>query len=294
MSDALSMPGVPSADVPPTGALKGLRIGISVGASADLDRLGLEETRFRTLLGELARLVVSAGGGLAYGGNLGQGGYTRFLVEQLREHAPSSRPLLNTLAWTEHRKLSLSELADQRERFGRYAEIVCLSIDGDPVDPAEGRGEDPVPDSDPETARRALTGMRRHLMRQVDAHLILGGRRGGFLGTLPGLVEEALLALKADLPVYPAAGYGGVTADIAAALGVDGAPDIPGPSDAAPPDPRLLDGLGRLRQFTASPDWTGLRNGLTADENERLAGSRSPGEIAELASLGLGRLRRGT
>lgn len=188
----------------------------------------------------------------------------------------------------------MSELVDQRERFGRYAEIVCLSIDGAPVDPAEGRGEDPVLESDPETARRSLTGMRRHLMRQVDAHLILGGRRGGFLGTLPGLVEETLLALKADLPVYPAAGYGGVTADIAGALGVDGAPDIQGPSDATPPDPRLLDGLGQLRQFTASPDWTGLRNGLTADENERLAGTRSPGEIAELASLGLERLRRGT
>ncbi|MFF8354221.1 hypothetical protein ACF063_12285 [Streptomyces chartreusis] len=27
---------------------------------------------------------------------------------------------------------------------------MCLSVDGDPVDPAEGRGEDPVPDSDPE------------------------------------------------------------------------------------------------------------------------------------------------
>ncbi|MER5937731.1 hypothetical protein ABT121_10470 [Streptomyces sp. NPDC001928] len=94
---------------------------------------------------------------------------TPFLIERMREYAPPSR--------------------------------VFLSVDGEPVGPAEGRGEDPVPESDPETARRSLTGMRRYLMRQVDAHLILGGRRGGFQGTLPGLLEEALLALEADLPV---------------------------------------------------------------------------------------------
>ncbi|WP_405588440.1 hypothetical protein [Streptomyces sp. NBC_01092] len=277
-------------------SLKGLRIGVSVGTSADLDRLGLAETEFRSVLGELVGLVVAAGGTPVYGGSLRQDGYTPFLIERMREYAPPSRPLLNTLAWTEHRKLPLSELADQRQRFGRYAEIVFLSVDGEPVDPAEGRGEDPVPESDPGTTRRALTGMRRYLMRQVDAHLILGGRRGGFLGTLPGLLEEALLALEADLPVYLAAGYGGVTAEIAKALGVPGAPEVPEPSDATPPDPRLLNGLDRLRQFTDAPGWTGLRNGLTAEENQWLAGSRSPREIAGLASRGLAQLglRRST
>ncbi|WP_324785170.1 hypothetical protein [Streptomyces sp. H51] len=280
-------------DALPAGSLKGVRIGVSVAGSADLDRLGLAESGFRTVLGELARLVVTAGGTLAYGGNLRQDGYTVFLVEQLRAYAPSSRPLLNCLAWTEHRSLSLSELALRREQFGRHGEIVCLSVDGEPVDPAAGRGEDPVPETDPETGQRALTGMRRHLMRHVDAHLLLGGRRGGFLGALPGLVEEALLALEAGPAVYLAAGYGGVTADIVRALGLEGAPEVPRPSDATPPDPRFIDGLERLRALADAPGWAGLRNGLTDEENRQLAGSRLPQEIAALASRGLGRLRRG-
>lgn len=281
-------------DALPAGALKGMRIGISVAASADLDRLGLAETRFRTVLGELAQLVVTAGGGLAHGGNLRHDGYTVSLIERMRTYAPSSRPLLNCLAWTEHRALPLSEIGLRREQFGRHGEIVCLDVDGDPVDPSAGRGESPVPESDPGTRQRALTGMRRYLVRHVDAHLLLGGRRGGFQGALPGLVEEALLALEAGLPVYLAAGYGGVTAEIAKTLGVGGAPEVPRPSDATPPDPRLLDGLERLRALASAPAWTGLRNGLTDEENRRLAASHHPQEIAALASRGLGRLRRTT
>jgi hypothetical protein len=284
--------GTYMSDALPTDALKGMRIGISVATSADLDRLGLAETQFRTVLGELAQLVVTAGGKLAYGGNLRPDGYTIFLIEQMRTYAPSSRPLLNCLAWSEHRKLALSELEQHREQFGRYGEIVCLSVDGEPVDPAVGRGEAPEPEPDPEVRHRALTGMRRYLMGRVDAHLLLGGKRGGFRGALPGLVEEALLALEAGLPVYLAAGYGGVTAEIARTLGIDGVPEVPGPSDATPPDPRFLDGLRRLRAVADASTWTGLRNGLTDEENRQLAGSHYPQEIAALASRGLGRLRR--
>ncbi|MGW4159956.1 hypothetical protein [Streptomyces sp. NPDC004788] len=286
--------GTYMSDALPTDALKGMRISISVATSADLDRLGLAETQFRTVLGELAQLVVTAGGKLAYGGNLRQDGYTLFLIEQMRTYAPSSRPLLNCLAWTEHRKLSLSELDFHREQFGRYGEIVCLSVDGEPVDPAAGRGEAPAPEADAEIRHRALTGMRRYLMRHADAHLLLGGKRGGFRGALPGLVEEALLALEAGLPIYLAAGYGGVTAEIARALGLGGAPEVPHPSDATPPDPRFVDGLERLRALADAPEWAGLSNGLTDEENRQLAGSHYPQEIAALASRGLGRLRRGT
>lgn len=276
----------------PPGGLKGLRIGVSVAPSADLDRLGLTEARFRAVLGELARSVVTADGRLAYGGNLSEDGYTAFLAGQAHLHAPGSRPLLACVPFSEHRSLPLPELAGRLDRFARQAEIVCLDADGSPVDATTGRGAAPEPVTDPRVRHRALTGMRRHLMRRVDAHLLLGGRRGGFQGALPGLVEEALLALEAGLPVYPAAGYGGVTADIAKALGIDGAPHLPDPSDATPPDPRLLDGLARLRALADAAARRNSGNGLTDEENRRLAGSRDPGEITALAARGLARLRQ--
>lgn len=282
------------AEALPPDSMKGMRIGVSVAPSADLDRLGLAETDFHTVLGELAQSVVTAGGELVYGGNLSPDGYTAFLVEQMRIHAPSRRPLLCCVPWTEHRALPLPELVSRIGQFGEHAEIVCLDAHGAPVDPAAGRGEDPVPVSAPEDRRGALTGMRCHLVRRVDAHLLLGGRRGGFAGVLPGLLEEALLALETGVPVWLAAGYGGVTAEIAKALGIDGAPVVADPSDASPPDPRLLDGLARLRALAADPARRVPGNGLTDEENRELAGCRDPLRITALVGRGLGRLRRET
>ncbi|MFG2629454.1 hypothetical protein [Streptomyces sp. NPDC048473] len=282
----------------PADALEGTRIGVSVGTSADLPSLGLDEARFRTTLGELVRLLLSAGASLAYGGNLRQDGYTGLLLNQVREVAPASRPLLHCLAWYEHRAAPLSELAARLKEFARHGELVCLSVDGEPVDPAEGRGEEPVPESDPATRARALTGMRRHLTGRVDGQLLLGGKRDGFLGSLPGLLEEALLALEAGRPCYLAAGFGGVTADIARTLGVEAAPDAPRAPDTASPhlDPRLVDGLRRLRALVDEPGRAGhlprgLTNGLTAQENRVLTGTRSPLEIASLTAVGVERLR---
>ncbi|MFD4974674.1 hypothetical protein [Streptomyces sp. NPDC058424] len=286
----------------PADALKGTRIGVSVGTSADLPSLGLDEARFRTNLGELVRLLLSAGASLAYGGNLRQDGYTGLLLDQVREVAPASRPLLHCLAWYEHRSAPLSELATRREEFARHGEMVCLSVDGEPVDPAEGRGEEPVPESDPATRARALTGMRRHLAGRVDGQLLLGGKRDGFLGSLPGLLEEALLALEAGRPCYLAAAFGGVTADIARTLGAEAAPDAPRAPDTASPDPdpdldpRLVDGLRRLRALMDEPGRAGhlpkgLTNGLTTQENRVLTGTRSPLEIASLTAVGVERLR---
>ncbi|MFD7202198.1 hypothetical protein [Streptomyces sp. NPDC059893] len=277
----------------PADALKGTRIGVSVGTSADLHALGLDEQRFRTALGELVRLLLSAGASLAYGGNLRQDGYTGLLLDQVREVAPTARPLLHCLAWYEHRAAPLSELTARRVEFARHGEVVCLSVDGEPVDPAEGRGEEPVPEPDPATKAHALTGMRRHLARRVDGQLLLGGKRDGFLGSVPGLLEEALLALEAGRPCYLAAGFGGVTADLARTLGVGAAPDVPRATDSASPDPdpRLVDGLRRLRALMDEPGRAGLPNGLTTEENRALAGTRSPLEIASLTAVGVERLR---
>ncbi|RBQ19597.1 hypothetical protein DP939_12675 [Spongiactinospora rosea] len=263
----------------PAGALSGVRVGISVSGSADLERLGLAEEHLRSALGELARAVTASGGGLAYGGHLDPGGYTAFLVSELSRHGHEARPLLVCLAWPEHRRLALSELR-RRAGLGPIGDVVCLDPDGREVDPAAGRTEDAEPVTDPDLRRRALTGMRRYLNDRTHARVLIGGRRHGFQGELPGPLEEALLAVGGGTPVYPAAGFGGVTADIAHALGMGGGhPDDP----AAP---RLTAGLDRLRALAPEAP----RNGLSDAENLTLATTRRPGEIAALVTLGLARL----
>lgn len=273
----------------PSNALQGIRLGISVSGSADLGRLGLLETHFRLALGEIARCVLVSGGQLTYGGHLDPEGYTAFLVQELHRYSRRDRPLHICLAWQEHRRLSVSELKEQKESLGLYGNITCLDADGNPIDPAQGRPEDPVPENDDDVRKQSLTSLRHYMAKNTEGRIFIGGRREGFQGDLPGLVEEAIIALEVGQPIYLAGGFAGVTVDIAQALGVDDGSWLPVRPDAPAPDERLTRGLDILADMRKQAGWTGLENGLTDEENAKLAATHRPSEIAALISLGLGR-----
>ncbi|HWR47054.1 MAG TPA: hypothetical protein VN327_05475 [Pseudonocardiaceae bacterium] len=272
--------------------LRDVRVGISVSESPDLGRLGLVETHFRLALGEIARVILLGGGVLAYGGYLEPEGYTPFLVQEIERWDRRDEPLLVCLAWSVHRGTALSDLERFERELRLLGRMVCLDPDGAEVDRAAGRGEAPVPIEDPSEQRRALTSMRRYMQRHTSARVLLGGKRSGFHGEIPGLMEEALLALDAEQPIYLAGGFGGVTADIIRALGVDDGSWLPPDAGAGPPDPRWEDGYARLAAHAARPQWPGLANGLDDAENRRPAATHRPSDIAALVSLGIGRLRR--
>lgn len=273
----------------PSNALDGVRLGISVSDSADLARLGLLETHFRLALGEIARCVLVSGGQLTYGGHLDPEGYTNFLVQELHRYNRRDRPLHICLAWQEHRKLSVQELNEERKLLGLYGDVTCLDADGKVVDPVQERPADAVPETDDDVRMRSLTALRRYMAGNTEGRIFMGGRREGFQGNLPGLVEEAIVALEAGQPIYLAGGFGGVTMDIIRALEVDDCAWLPAIPDAPALDERLTRGLERLADFRRQEGWTGLRNGLSVDENRQLAATHRPSEIAALISLGLGR-----
>lgn len=273
----------------PTDALHGLQIGISVSDSTDLTRLGLLDTHFRLALGEIARCVLVSGGQITYGGHLDPDGYTAFLVQELHRYSRRDGPLHVCLAWPEHRRIALTDLSQERDSLGLYGDITCLSVDGAPLDPAAGRGEAAIPEEDNNVRARSLTSLRRYMAENTDGRIFLGGKREGFQGALPGLVEEAVIALEHAQPIYLAGGFGGVTLDIIKALQVDGGSWFPSLADAPAPDERLTSGLERLTEIRNREDWQGLDNGLSEEENRKLAATHRSSEIAALIGLGLGR-----
>lgn len=279
-------------------ALRGQRVGISVSNSADLQRLGLLPAHFKVALRELARTVLLSGGTLAYGGHLIAGGFTEYLMGELQQYAregtvasdgsATGPALLVCLAHQEHRRWSLAELQAAEDALGLYGEMRYLDLDGQTLDDhATGRSAEGIPyPTDPAVLARGLTSLRRHMTDCTSARMLLGGKREGYTGKMPGVLEETLLAVQAGQPLYIAAGFGGVTLDIAKAL--DGRCSALCPQPGAP-DEATRAGLNELQGLARRSGWDLLNNGLGPEENLQLALTHRPAEIAALVGLGLGR-----
>ncbi|SFD52231.1 hypothetical protein [Roseivivax sediminis] len=272
----------------PANALSGKQLGLSVSDSPDLDRLGLLDTHFRMTLGELARTVIIAGGSLYYGGHLQPGGITNFLIEELHRYGRRDRPLKVCLAWTVHRAMTPEQIAEQKELLGLFGEIHFLSRDGDRLD---GPVDEPVINDPPAEERaRSLSALRAYITSGTSARIVIGGKRAGFQGVMPGILEEVMFALERRQPLYLAGGFGGATLDVIRHLRPEYAEWFPLARDAPPPDERLVHGLAKIADVVAATSWDGFENGLSEDENLLLAASYRPSEIAGLVGKGMGHM----
>jgi hypothetical protein len=272
----------------PANTLSNVRVGVSASPSPDLARLGLLEDHFRLALGELARTVLVLGGGLQYCGHLDPDGYTAFLIGELKRYSRQDDPLSVILAWASHRRLTLREIQQAQVELGLFGSVRCLDLAGVDVDPATGREDAPPGLADDQVAS-SLSVMRRTAIRETQGRLFIGGRRSGYQGVIPGVLEEALLALDARQPIFLAGGFGGVTHDIVAKVAPSAATWLP-PEVGPGGDNGWQTGLQNIATAIGERGWEGLANGLDAAENAQLAATHRPSEIAALVSLGLGRL----
>lgn len=258
----------------------GFTLGISASDSPDLDRLGLTETHLRIALGEVARAALVAGGQIAYGGHLDPGGYTSFLVHECERYGARNQPFTGYVPWTVHARLSGDEIRDLRRSIGLLGQYVYLDIEGSVIDDRENR---PPGDESfgPETTKRALSGLREHMTDHTDARVVLGGKRAGYQGRMPGVIEETILSVRSRRPVFVAGGFGGAASDVAVGLGLD--PD--GWLGVA--DRREDADIAELLRAADDSGWVCTANGLTVEQNRRLAASYRASEIASLVVAGL-------
>jgi hypothetical protein len=80
---------------------------------------------------------------------------------------------------------------------------------------------EPLSPSSPRTRyiwARCLTEMREKMNEVIDARVLIGGQLKGYKGKYPGLVEEAVLAMRAQKPVFLLGGFGGITKAIIDAI----------------------------------------------------------------------------
>lgn len=111
-----------------------------------------------------------------------------------------------------------------------------------------------------------------------DARIILGGRVEGFKGRMPGIAEEALVALSVRQPLFLLGGFGECARDIACDLSLIAdtlRPRAPWASRSA------------FAGFNASS----LNNGLDAEENAVLATTVHIDQAVTLVLRGLLRVK---
>lgn len=272
----------------PPNALENKRLGISVSESPDLDRLGLLDTHFQMMLGELVRTVIISGGSLYYGGDLRPKGITAFLVEELHRYGRRDRSLKVCLAWSVHQSMSAEQITEQKKMLGLFGEIYFLSPDGQCINDFDNNL--PRQTFSLEESVVSLSGLRSFMADNTDARIVLGGRREDFKGRMPGIFEEVLLSLERRQALYLVGGFGGATFDVIRTLRPAYAEWLPSLSDSRYLDKRVSKGLEKITETAIAMKWDGYENGLSDEENSLLSASYRPSEVAALVGRGLGKL----
>lgn len=292
-----------------------LLVALSISEAEDLPRFGLRQPHLDDVLLEISRYLLVAGVRLAYGGHLGSAGYTVLLadllydpiIEQLRgESAPGAAhpaELVSYLAWP------TASTATDVARLGALVEVRrCERPAGldETIDPSFVEVPSANIPVDSPMRRFAwaqgLTIMRERQTVDVAARVVIGGRLGpagdGYRGRMPGVLEEVLLAIRAERPIYLVGAFGGCARLVVDALDGVSRPELQWDYQRVVPHSEELRTLYQQRgvawdEYDAVAaelkvrGLAGLKNGLTVDENRELATTRSAERIVELLLHGL-------
>ncbi len=295
----------------------GYQVALSLSNSPDVDGPeGFTEKHVEDATVYLARCLVSAGAGIAYGGDFRDNGYTGILSELIAAYNHTVRPAGDLLH---------SYLASFIDLDGVDLQITAHHLGKAPF---ESEAILPPPDEEPHPIPLYFSDMRRAMAEHTEARVLLGGGslpkieeidQEGYGGRFPGVVEEAWWTLKRGKPLYVAGGFGGGAGVVADLLEGGDVPDLlrdetwtkhgsfrrraeeidadrysgelgmPGSMEAMAEEIRAF---GRDEFGGGKVDGAPLRNGLTKEENATLFWSRDPLTIASLVMKGLREVRR--
>lgn len=213
-------PSVYSESVEPI--LKDKRIAVSVSDTEDSYKCGISNLLLHDLIMELARYIIINDGALVYGGDLRKEGYTQSFKDIARNYkkqaeTDSSKTFFtNYFAWPIY-----LEIKDNKETL---ADFKYSRVKTEFVEPPDINGLDKNKYLKPDTFEhkiilaKSLLKMRQEKEQNTDAIIIAGGKKSGFKGFRPGILEEFIEAVKMGHPVYLLGGYGGMAKIIADVL----------------------------------------------------------------------------
>jgi hypothetical protein len=300
-------------------SLAKLKVALSTSESDDIASAGAIPEHLKAALVEVSRHLLVRGAVLVYGGHLGEAGYTRTLFDLVRSHQllaelPPVERIINYVGWplplTDKQRADFRQVA-RLTRTPRPDRVESLEPDTFVPEPAY------FPASSAERRyawARGMTAMREQQTDEVAARVVIGGTNGAtikarpgggsqvswYSGRIPGVMEEALLTLRAGRALYVCGGFGGVAGLLADLL--EGRVSAKFTWDYQRQAP-FSDGMKELyarqgvewwdypamRELVAQTGAAGLArcNGLSTDENLELFRARDIDRIVELLLTGL-------
>ena len=297
--------------------LAGCAINISVSEGDDSSKRGFPEWQVNRVTLQIAAALFGQGCNIAFGHDWRENGVMDAVYAFARQVQPpipispneaalEQQPLMrNLLPWPDSPYLAERDL----EQLSSTLRVESAGL------PEELRGHDSQARMAKESdslyrymRARGLTFLRHRLTSESHARLCVGGRRSGSAGRYPGVIEEALLSLRAKKPLYLTSCLGGAAAQLVDAL--DGKPisadfssssemsaiygEYPvGEFDALTNEDRIIDRVSVWEEFTeVGIKGVAATNGLMPDENDELLHTRVIDRMIELILLGLSRVWR--
>ena len=176
--------------------------------------LGFDRDELNKITYLVVEGLLSNGARVVLGHDWRPGGVMYAVLNAAREYAsgderPTEPLLINVLPWP--RKTAMSQ--EERTRWAGVLEIR-------ESEPPEGHGGATSAPGENAFAKneRALVDLRHQLTHLTQARICIGGKTSGFSGSMPGVMQEAVMALQAGQGVYVTRMLGGASALVLDAL----------------------------------------------------------------------------
>ena len=226
-------------------ALEGRTIAISISDAPDRAKLGFPAREVERALFTVCTALIRAGARVQYAGDLRPDGWTfsmfRHMAGAYAGHHEA--PFIHVIAEPVFRRTSFETLLDAARQSRGIAETVVaiggrlrsvwLHGGGLLIEPEGNRAELPSAQAlgtwlgqHVEQPKAAAFSLARRLATEAsDARVAMGGKLGLlddekdiYEGAMPGIAEEAILALEAGIALAPLGAFGGAARDVAIAL----------------------------------------------------------------------------
>ena len=275
--------------------ISGKRFGISISDSPeeDMARLGQDKSHLKCLAKSLAQKIIRNDALLMYGGDLRPSGFTQFLFEEAKianSHFPKSTRILieNYVSWPVQ-QFQKPELNSWVAEHRGVCNFIKCELPSDISESSEGT------EISGYVWGRCLSDMRKRMVDASDVRICAGGKIIGFNGCMPGILEEVLLAVEQNKPVFLLGGFGGMSERICRYLSTGILPEELTKEWQMFNSSVYFQTVSEYNNHNMSIDYSkinklniaSLNNGLSEGENKRLFTTPFLDEVITLISIGL-------